>query len=98
MLRQVILAHFEPIGTGFGPWKIPKCLEKGPFWEQKWVKNGSKRVFPKVILNRWGCTKKCFEPVLIDISQFCHMYAPSCTLRTHLRAVWWSHLELRRGV
>ena len=27
MLRQVFLAQFEPIGTGFGPWKIPKCLE-----------------------------------------------------------------------
>ena len=45
MLRQVFLARFERIGTGFGPWKIPKCLEKGPFWEQKGVKNGSKTRF-----------------------------------------------------
>ena len=36
MLKQVFLAHFEPIGMGFGPWKIPMCLEKEPFWEQKW--------------------------------------------------------------
>ena len=28
--------------TRFGPWKIPKCLENGPFWDRKWVKNGSK--------------------------------------------------------
>ena len=35
MLEQVFLAHFEPIGTGFGPWKTPKCLEKGLFWEPK---------------------------------------------------------------
>ena len=27
-----------------------------------------------------------------------HMYAPSCTLHTYLRALWWSHLELGRGV
>ena len=47
ILRQVVLAHFEPIGTGFCPWKAPKCLEKGPFWEQKWVKNGSKTSFSK---------------------------------------------------
>ena len=47
MLRQVFLGQFEPIGTAFGPWKIPKCLEKGPFWEQKWVKNGSKTRFSK---------------------------------------------------
>ena len=40
MLKQVVLAHFEPVGTGFGSWKLPKCLENGPFWDQKWVKNG----------------------------------------------------------
>ena len=39
MLKQVVLAHFEPVGTGFGSWKLPKCLENGPFWDQKWVKN-----------------------------------------------------------
>ena len=47
MLRQVFLAHFVSIGTGVGPWKIPKRLEKGPLWEQKWVKNGSKTRFSK---------------------------------------------------
>ena len=47
MLKQVVLALFEPVATGFGSWKIPKCLENGPFWDQKWVKNGSKRVFSK---------------------------------------------------
>ena len=64
MLKQVFLAHFEPIGTGFGPWKIPICLEKGPFWEQKWVKMGQKHVFPEATLDHWGCTNKCFEPIL----------------------------------
>ena len=39
MLKQVFLAHFEPVVTRFGPWKIPKCLENGSFWDQKWVKN-----------------------------------------------------------
>ena len=42
MLKQVFLAHCEPVVTRFGPWKFPKCLEKGPFWGrkmgQKWVK------------------------------------------------------------
>ena len=45
MLKQVFLAHFEPVVTRFGPWKIPKCLENGPFWDQQWVKNGSKAHF-----------------------------------------------------
>ena len=45
MLKQVVLAHFEPVATGFGSWKIPKCLENGPFSDQKWVKNGSKTHF-----------------------------------------------------
>ena len=39
MLKQVFVAHFEPVVTHFGPWKIPKCLEKGPFRDLKWVKN-----------------------------------------------------------
>ena len=118
MLRQVFLARFEPVVTRFGQWKIPKCLENGPFWNQKCVKNGSKahfsksdpgpfgmlkqvflahfeplvtrfgprkipkclenvsffgtkkgskmgqnRVFPKVILDHWGCSNKCFLPI-----------------------------------
>ena len=42
MLEQVFLGHFKPVVAHFGPWKIPKCLENGPFWDQQWVKNGSK--------------------------------------------------------
>ena len=45
MLKQVVLAHFEPVARGFGSWKLPKCLENGPFWDQKWVQNGSKTRF-----------------------------------------------------
>ena len=60
MLKQVVLAHFEPVATGFGPWTIPKCLENGPFWDQKWVKNGSKTRFFKVIPDHLGCSNKCF--------------------------------------
>ena len=47
MLKQVFLARFEPVLTRFGPWRMPKCLEKGPLWEQKWVKKGSKTRFSK---------------------------------------------------
>ena len=43
MLKQVFLARFEPVVARFGPRKIPKCLENGPFWDQKWLKNGSKK-------------------------------------------------------
>ena len=40
MLKQVFLGRFEPVVARFGPWKIPKCLENGPFWDQQCVKNG----------------------------------------------------------
>ena len=102
MLQQVILAHFEPVVTRFGPWKFPKCLEKQPFWDQKWAKNGSKICFSKSDLGPLGVQEQVFlanfEPILTEFSPFRHMYAPSCTLRTYLRIVWWSHLELGRGV
>ena len=38
------------------------------------------------------------EPVLTEFSPFHHMYAPLSALHMYLRAVWWSHLELGRGV
>ena len=47
MLKQVFFGCFEPVGPRFGPWKVPKCLENGPFQDQKWVKNGSKMYFSK---------------------------------------------------
>ena len=101
MLKQVVLAHFEPVATGFGSWKIPKCLENGPFWDQKWVKNGSKMRFSKSDPGSFGMLKQVvlarFEPVLTEFSPFQHIYAPLCALRTYLRAVWWSHLELGEG-
>ena len=49
MLKQVFLGRFELVVTCFGPWKIPKCLENGPFQDQKIrnVQNGSKKHFSK---------------------------------------------------
>ena len=40
MLKQVFSARFERVMTHFGPRKIPQCPENGPFWGQRWVKNG----------------------------------------------------------
>ena len=58
MLKQVVLVHFEPVVTPFGPGKNGKCLEKGPFWDQKWVKNGSKMRFSKSDLGPFGMLKQ----------------------------------------
>ena len=58
MLKQVFSAHFEPVVTCFGPWKIPKCPENWSFWDQKWVKNGSKRHFSKSDPGPFGMLKQ----------------------------------------
>ena len=47
MLKQVFLAHFEPVVTRIGPWKIPKCLENGPFLGPKMGEKGAKTRFFK---------------------------------------------------
>ena len=98
---QQTLAHSEPVATGFGSWKIPKCIENGPFWDQKWVKNGSKTRFSKSDPGPFRMLKQeflaRFEPVLTKYSPFEHMYAALCALRTFRRAVWWSHLEFGEG-
>ena len=60
MLKQVFLGRFEPVVARFGPWKIPKCLENGPFQDQKFVKNGSKSHFSKSDLGPYGMLKQVF--------------------------------------
>ena len=81
--------------------ETPKIPLKWAIWDQKWVKNGSKTRFFKSDPGSFGMLKQlfvaCFEPVLTECSPFHHMYAPLCALRTYLRAVWWSHLELGEG-
>ena len=58
MLKQVSLGLFEPGVAVFGPWKIPKYLENGPFQDQNRSTTGQKCVFPTMMLDRWGCTNK----------------------------------------
>ena len=60
MLKPVFLARFEPVVTHIGPWKIAKCLENGPFWDQKWVKNGSKTRFSNSDIEPFGILKQTF--------------------------------------
>ena len=70
----MFLLRFEPVGTRFGPWKMPKCLEKGPFRDQKWVKNGSKMHFSKSDRGPFGMLKQVFlgrfEPVVTCFGQW----------------------------
>ena len=79
MLKQVFLARFEPVVARFGPWKIPKCLENGSFWDQKWVKNGSKTHFCKSDIGPFGMLKQVFlarfEPV---VTHFGPWKIPKC--------------------
>ena len=57
MLKQVVLGRFAPVVARFGPWKIPKCLENGPFRDQQCVKNGSKTRFSRSDPGPFGMLK-----------------------------------------
>ena len=57
-LKQVFLDRFELVVAHFGPPKIPKCLENGPFWDQKWVKKWSKMHFSKNHPRPFGVDKR----------------------------------------
>ena len=67
-LKQLFLDRFELVVAHFGPPIIPKCLENGLFWDQKWVKNGSKTEFSKNHPRPFGVDKRVieahFEPIL----------------------------------
>ena len=60
MLEEVFLARFAPVVACFGPWKMSKCLENGPFQDQKWVENGSKMLFFKSDPGPFGMLKQVF--------------------------------------
>ena len=68
MLKQLFLAHFEPMVTRLGQQKIPKCLQKwavlAPKKGQKWVK----KPFLQTHLGPFGMRKELFldycEPVV----------------------------------
>ena len=91
MLKQVFLARFEPVVTRFGPWKIPKCLENGPFWDQKWAKKGSKTRFSKNDLGPFGMLKQVFlarfEPV---VTRFGPWKIPKCLEKGPLWVQKWA--------
>ena len=57
-LKQVFLDRFELVVAHFGAPKIPKCLGNGLFWDQKWVKNGSKTHFSKPHPRPFGVHKR----------------------------------------
>ena len=66
------LAHFEPVVTGFGPWKVPKCVGNGPLCGQKGVKSGSQTRFPKYDLGPFAMLK---QVVLARWAPFRHRLA-----------------------
>ena len=79
-LKQLFLDRFELIVAHFGPPKIPKCLENGLFWDQKWVKNGSKTHFSKPHPRPFGVHKRMkwahLEPILGHFGPSAHRIKP----------------------
>ena len=70
---------FWPVLTRFGPWKIQKCPENGPFEDQKWVKNGSKTRFSKSDLRPLGMLKQVFlAHSELVVTRFCPWKIPKC--------------------
>ena len=75
----MVLARFEPVVTHFRPWQIPKCIENGLFWDQKWVTHGSKTYLRNCDWGPFGMLKlvnrASFEPVL---KRFSPWKIPKC--------------------
>ena len=79
MLKQVFLAPFNPVVTRFGPWEIPKCLENGTLWDQKWVKHGSKTRFSRSDVGPFGMLKQLFLAHLeLVVTRFGPWKIPRC--------------------
>ena len=92
MLKEVFLGRFEPLVVRFGPWKFPKCLENGPFWEQKWVQNASNPHFSKIDHGPFWMLKQVFlahfEPV---VTHFGPWKIPKCLENGPFRDKKWEN-------
>ena len=93
MLKQVFLDSFELAVAHFGPPKIPKCLKNAQFWDQKLVKNGSKKHFFITHRRPFGVHKRLkrvhFEPILgqLGLSQVHKsLESGACGQGDHLQA------------
>ena len=79
MLKQVFLGRFEPWWHVLANEKCQKALKRAPFWDQKRVKNGSKRRFSKSDWGPFGKLKQVFlarfEPV---VARFGPWKMPKC--------------------
>ena len=49
--------------------KSQNALKRGRFKTKNGSKLGQKRIFLKVILDHWGYSDKCFEPILSPTSR-----------------------------
>ena len=59
----MVLARFGPMAARFGPPKIPKYLENGPFWDKKKrSKVSQKRSLTQMIADWCGCSGKSIQP------------------------------------
>ena len=76
MLKQVSLAHFEPVVTCFGPWKSQNALKRGRFGTKSGSKMGQKSVFPKVIWTIGDARITFFKPILSPFDGFWPMETP----------------------
>ena len=94
MLKQVFLARFEPVVAGFGPWKIPKCLENGPLWDQKCVKNGSKTRFSKSGPRPFGMLKQVVLPHFEPVAAHCIPPAAQGSPKDWMQQ---AHLQIHTG-
>ena len=62
MLKQVFLAHFEPVVTRFGTWKSQHALKRGRFGTKNGSKMGQQRFFPKWILDHQDAQTSVLSP------------------------------------
>ena len=92
--KQVKSALFEPIASHFGPSKVTKCLENGLFWDQKWVKKGSKMVFSKNDPRPFGVHKQVksalFEPIASH-------FGPSKVTKCLENGLFWDQKWVKKG-
>ena len=58
-LKQVFFDCFELVVAHFGPPRIPKCLENGLFWDQKWVQNAFFQTSSSIV---WGAQRGEMSP------------------------------------
>ena len=93
-ILEVIWTHFEAFLTVFQPANGPNYNGNRPFWDQKWLQNGSKMTFFKI---DWGSIGNTLGPFWNHFEAFLTILGPANGPNYNGNGPFWVQKRVKKG-